>query len=53
MVEPPVLEIKGLHKRYPGAEEAALRGVSLSVRQGGVLRALSLLWAWMRLFPRE
>ena len=34
MVESVVLEIEELHKRYPGAEEAALKGVSLSVRRG-------------------
>ena len=34
MVEPAVLEIKELNKRYPGAEEVALKGVSLSVRRG-------------------
>jgi ABC-2 type transport system ATP-binding protein len=34
VVEPPVLEIEDLHKRYPGAEEDALRGVSLSVHRG-------------------
>ncbi|MBN1506632.1 MAG: ABC transporter ATP-binding protein [Sedimentisphaerales bacterium] len=34
MVEPPVLEIEALHKQYPGAPEAALKGVSLRVQRG-------------------
>jgi ABC-2 type transport system ATP-binding protein len=34
VVEPPVLEIKDLHKQYSGAPEAALKGVSLRVQRG-------------------
>jgi ABC-2 type transport system ATP-binding protein len=33
-VKPPILEARGLVKRYPGAAEKAVDGLSLSVREG-------------------